>query len=122
MFTKKIFILPILIIALSIIGCTKNSLQNNLTQPNSTIDDESSVTDVDDSKTEEEKQGETNEATSQKFCEIGKKYEHTAISKITCECPENYEFKTISMGWGPCPREGMSGCPASVLECVKKTE
>lgn len=55
------------------------------------------------------------------FCEIGKEYEHNAVNPVTCKCPDGYEFETVSMGWGPCPQEGMSDCPASVLKCVKKT-
>lgn len=58
----------------------------------------------------------------QEFCEIGKEYEHNDVNPVTCKCPEGYEFETVSMGWGPCPREGMSDCPASVLKCVKESE
>ncbi len=61
-----------------------------------------------------------NETISKEFCEIGKEYEHNAVNPITCKCPDSYEFETVSMGWGPCPREGMSDCPASILKCVKK--
>lgn len=70
----------------------------------------------------EEKPNQNNETISQELCEIGKEYEHNAVTPISCKCPDGYEFETISMGWGPCPREGMSDCPASVIKCVKKTE
>lgn len=54
------------------------------------------------------------------LCEINKEYKHDAINPIACECPDGYEFQVVSMGWGPCPQEGMQDCPASILKCVKK--
>lgn len=56
---------------------------------------------------------------SKKICEIGKEYDHNAVNPIDCQCPEGYEFETTEMGIGPCPQPGMTGCPDSVLKCVK---
>lgn len=61
-----------------------------------------------------------NEIISQKFCEIEKEYGNNAVNPVTCTCPAGYEFETVFIGWGPCPREGMSDCSASVLKCIKK--
>ncbi len=57
-------------------------------------------------------------AEAKTLCEIGKEYEHTAINPVPCNCPSGYQFETVSIGFGPCPREGMRDCPASVLRCV----
>jgi hypothetical protein len=55
-----------------------------------------------------------------KYCEIGKEYNHTAISPVKCICPPNYEFETVSTAWGPCRQPGMQDCPASILKCSQK--
>ena len=72
--------------------------------------------------TEEKEPTEEDTTITQDICEIGVEYKHNAVNKVTCTCPKGYGFETVSMWWGPCPREGMSGCPASVLKCVKISE
>jgi hypothetical protein len=54
-----------------------------------------------------------------KICEIGVEYEHTAVAPVRCVCPEGYSFQVVSMGWGPCPVEGMRDCPKSIQTCAK---
>jgi len=56
--------------------------------------------------------------TASSICEPGEEYRNTAVEPVKCKCPEGYEFKVLAMSWGPCPREGMHDCPASVLKCV----
>ncbi len=51
-------------------------------------------------------------------CEIGKEYKRDAVKPVLCKCPSGYEFKIVSMGWGACPKAGMSDCPVATVKCV----
>lgn len=58
--------------------------------------------------------------TSITACSTDKTYENSAVSPVTCACPPGYAFKVISTHWGACPKNGMTDCPASILQCVNK--
>ena len=53
------------------------------------------------------------------ICNINQEYKHTAVNPINCTCPEGYVFEVISRGWGPCPEEGITDCPMSIMKCVQ---
>ncbi|GEM_PF-6660000 len=58
--------------------------------------------------------------STQTQCEIGKIYDNTAVNPVSCSCPAGYQFETVEIGWGPCPRAGMSDCPATKSKCIAK--
>jgi len=63
-----------------------------------------------------------NKTDEKTICELNKEYQNTAVAPVSCKCPEDYKFEVVSQGWGVCPNENMSDCPASVLKCVKEKE
>lgn len=62
------------------------------------------------------------ESTNQKddqICQLERDYENSPTNPITCKCPSDYEFKTISIGWGKCPKLGQRDCPVAKVRCEK---
>lgn len=54
------------------------------------------------------------------ICELGKKYERSALKKDGCVCPDGYVFDSNIIGYDQCMGEG-SECPILEVECVEES-